>query len=86
MKKLLLLFASLTLIAPAANAERYWLIITSSKVTVGYAFEKIEMESITQCQEQGRIWKSRGKYSNLPEKLNINSYPAHGNWKCLIGK
>ena len=57
MKRLLLpLLASLAL-PTAVNAESYWLILHSFRGT-GKAFEKIEMESMEQCEEQGKVFMS----------------------------
>ena len=82
MKKLLLLFASLTLIAPAANAESYWLIITTVSRR---GIEKIEMASMEQCEKQGYIWAS--KTNDLIEgKPQSKAWTALGEWKCLKGK
>ena len=81
MKKLLLLFGSLTLIAPAANAESYWLILTTGSRR---GIEKIEMASLAQCEKQGYIWASTT--NDLIEKPQSKAWTAIGEWKCLKGK
>ncbi len=58
MKKLLLLIASLTLTAPAANAESVWLIITGTFQIEELAIEKIQMKDMDQCEEQAAKWVS----------------------------
>ena len=79
MKKLLLLFASLSLIAPAANAESYWLIITYGKGGADYpaGLEKVEMESSEACEKEGRKWE------NSPTQ-GVKS--THRRFHCVVGK
>ena len=82
MKKFLLLFTSLTLIAPPVKAEGVWLIMHHG--TQG-GFEKIEMASLAQCEKQGYI--SASKTNNLIEgKPQSKAWTALGEWKCLKGK
>tara|TARA_B100001093_G_C26729431_1_gene971515 strand:- start:186 stop:410 length:225 start_codon:yes stop_codon:yes gene_type:complete len=74
MKRLLLpLLAGLAL-PTAVNAESYWLILRVRGN--GKALEKIEMLSMEQCQEQGKVFKN---WQSINEK-NTNEYI------CLIGK
>ena len=63
MRKLLLIFASLTLATPAANAETWYLMAAGYKVRcqggcgVGLASWSIPMNSITECEEAGKKFK-----------------------------
>ena len=72
MKKLLvlpLLFGFTSVL----NAESYWLVIgkTYCLQGCGIAMEKIEMASMSQCEEQGKKYSSRGN--------------AQGHY-CIVGK
>ncbi len=60
MKKLLVLPLLLGFTS-AVNAESYWLILRWDD-PVGNSLEKIEMESMEQCKEQGEIWKYGYRY------------------------
>ena len=74
--KLLLLPLLATLALPTAvNAESYWLVLHQNYMDL----EKIEMESMEQCKEQGEAWRNSGIYGNS----------ALGNrmkYVCLKGK
>ena len=54
MKRLLLPLLAAIALPTAANAESYWLVLHSGGN--GKALEKIEMESMKQCKEQGEIY------------------------------
>ena len=69
-KLLIPLLAALAL-PTAVNAESYWLIIGDMS---GDALEKIEMQDMNQCEEQGKIFK----------KSKFLKYPAK--YICLTGK
>ena len=57
MKRLLLpLIAALALPA-AVNAESYWLVISAASQSSA-SLEKIEMSSMEQCEEQGKIFRT----------------------------
>ena len=71
------LFASL-LIPTVAKAERYWLIIKAQAHHKGTALEKIEMKSMEQCEEQGKIFTE-------PFAEDQKYIPYH-QFYCLKGK
>ena len=71
MKKLLLIPLLLGFIS-AVNAESYWLVLHSGGN--GKALEKIEMESMKQCKEQGELFK------------NFTKYNTYVKYICLTGK
>ena len=70
MKRLLLPLLAALALPTAVNAESYWLILRASAMQA-VSLEKIEMESMEQCEEQGKIWEKMGGYSK---------------YLCLIGK
>ena len=75
MKRLLLpLLAALTL-PTAVNAESYWLILGWSWNGYTFGLEKIEVESMEQCKEQGEEWRAGG-----------NGFIRGMSYKCLKGK
>ena len=80
MKRFLLLSLLLGF-APAVNAESYWLVLKTFTCGdgCGAALEKIEMASMEQCFESGKVWVSRDSSKYLKE-INKTSY------KCLVGK
>ncbi len=51
----------------AANAESFWLVLKISGRKSSANLEKIEMESLAQCEEQGEYWKSKdpNRFENL---------------------
>ena len=58
MKRLLLLALTAGLLTPiAANAESYWLIMSAGDADK-IDMEKVQMENLDQCMEQGKIFKS----------------------------
>ena len=75
MKSLLLPLLVVFALPNAVNAESYWLILQTGN-NYSRTFEKIKMESMDQCEEQGEIFKS---YSEGVR----NSY---GDYVCLTGK
>tara|TARA_Y100000991_G_C21767940_1_gene261732 strand:- start:126 stop:338 length:213 start_codon:yes stop_codon:yes gene_type:complete len=70
MKRLLLALSAVIVLPNAVNAESYWLILFDVKTGI----EKIEMESIEQCEENGEKFK------------NMKFYAPHKNYVCLRGK
>jgi len=64
----LLLLAALAL-PTGVNAESYWLVLIGRQQ--GTALEKIEMQSMEECEEQGKIF----------DNLSGNYY-----YVCLTGK
>ena len=73
MKRLLLPLLAALALPTAVSAESYWLILTDHKT---YAYEKIEMESMAQCEEQGKIFKD----------LKIGVVTRSQRYACLTGK
>ena len=49
------------------NAESTWLILKISGRKSAAYLEKIEMESLSQCEEQGKFWRSKdpNRFENL---------------------
>jgi len=74
MRKLIPLLAALSL-PTAVNAESYWLILSSGSGDSA-ALEKIEMASMEQCEEQGKIFTSEVKKFQGNRKQ----------YECLKGK
>jgi len=61
---LLFLSSALFLTAMNAQAESFWLIIQNS----AYGIEKIEMKTMSQCEEQGKHYT---KSSGIPRYLSL---------------
>ena len=62
MKRLPLPLLAALVLPTAVNAESVWLIIgyrTGPGLSAGVALEKIEMQDMTQCLEQGKKFKSK---------------------------
>ena len=72
MKRLLLPLIAALALPTAANAERVWLIIDLSR-----GMEKIEVENMAQCEEQGNVFK-KSKRLYLDSKFR--------GYECLKGK
>ncbi len=51
----------------AANAESFWLVLKLSGRKVPAVIELLEMETMAQCQEQGKYWRSKdpNRFENL---------------------
>ena len=56
MKKIILLFLLAFILPTSLKAESYWLVIQTSAMQA-LSLEKIEMESMEQCKEQGKIFR-----------------------------
>ena len=70
MRKFLIpLLASIAL-PTAVNAESYWLTYRKNMVESG-VMDKIEMESMEQCEEQGKRWEKENSLAS---------------YFCIIGK
>ena len=54
MRRLFIPLLAVLALPTAVNAESYWLVLQSGGN--GKALEKIEMESMKQCKEQGEIY------------------------------
>ncbi len=78
MKKLLLLLASLTLFAPAANAETVYLIIKSGRFGGGLALHSIPMDSIDQCEEAGGLLFASKRFDTKEGYADA--------YECITGK
>ena len=75
MKRLLLPLLAALAFPASVSAESHWLILTYG---LGYhnggkALEKIEMASMEQCLESGKVWVSRDSSKYLKE-INKTSY------------
>ena len=75
MKRLLLPLLAALALPTAVNAKSYWLIIGAYTGGGGVGLEKLEMNSMEQCKEQGEIFRTTGN--------DLNIYIAY---KCLKGK
>ena len=70
MKRLFLPLLAALALPTAVNAESYWLILIRDG-SQGQALEKVQVESMDSCKEQGEKWdKSLG----------------HRTYWCIIGK
>ena len=56
MKRLLLPIIAAFALPTTVNAESYWLVMSAAS-SASASLEKIEMESMSQCKEQGNIFK-----------------------------
>ena len=56
MTRFLLLLLAVLALPTAVNAESYWLVIQTSAMQA-LSLEKIEMASMEQCKEQGKIFR-----------------------------
>ena len=96
MKRLLLALLAALALPSAVNAESVWLVVKTTQcgwfngIThkagngCGAALEKIEMESMAQCHENGEVWNSEGYSKDRPEKREDAIW--HTAYKCLNGK
>ena len=57
MKRLLLPLLAALALPTAVNAESYWMVISAASNSSA-SLEKIEMASMEQCNEQGKIFKT----------------------------
>ena len=76
MKRLLLPLLAAIALPTAVNAESYWLLVEID-ISGGVEIEKIEMESMAQCNEQARIWLNSD---------NIKHEKKYRGYECLTGK
>ena len=73
MNRFLLLVLTAGLFSPiAANAASYWLILFSGN---GQASEKVQMNSMEQCQKEGELFVDKGP-----------NYIATPRFYCVTGK
>ena len=61
MKRLLLPLLAALALPTVVNAESYWLVLIGRQE--GIALEKIEMQNMEKCEEQGKIFYKKGGYS-----------------------
>lgn len=83
MKRFLLPLIAALVAPTAANAESYWLIIryvSGVSIKAGVALEKIEMNSMEQCEMMGAKWM--GSKETRVEKATGRSFA----YDCLVGK
>ena len=64
MKRLLLPLLAALALPTAVNAESYWLILR-----IVNSLEKIEMESMKQCEKQGSEWLSKSFFGSMGKNL-----------------
>ena len=74
LKQFLATAATLALVVPAVKAESHWLILKIAARHV-VVMEKIEMESLAQCESKGKWWRTQKPHSK-------ESYDYH----CINGK
>ena len=60
MKRLLLPLLAALALPTTVNAESYWLVLIGRQQ--GTALEKIEMQNMEKCEEQGKIFYDLGAY------------------------
>ena len=58
MKRLLLPIIAAFALPTTVNAESYWLVMSAAS-SGSASLEKIEMESMEQCEEMGKYWQER---------------------------
>ena len=75
MKKLLIPLLAAIALPTAVNAESYWLILGWSWNTYTAELDKIEVESMEQCREQGEYFRTKG-----------DGFIRGMSFKCLKGK
>tara|TARA_B100000401_G_scaffold414404_1_gene335246 strand:+ start:567 stop:794 length:228 start_codon:yes stop_codon:yes gene_type:complete len=75
MKRLLLPLLTALALPNAVNAESYWLILGWSFNSKTAELEKIEVESMEQCREQGEYFRTKG-----------DGFKIGMSFKCLKGK
>ena len=75
MKRLLLPLLAAFALPTAVNAESYWLILFLNSETS----QKIEMNSMEQCKEQGEAYKDSGIYGKSVMSRSMK-------YVCLKGK
>jgi len=72
--------------AQTAKAESVWLVLllfaSSKPSAAAAAFEKIEMEDMKQCEEQGSIYVSSKRIINS----KTWNKPTYKGFECLKGK
>ena len=80
MKRLLLPLLAALALPTAVKAESVWLILLNSASIQSSALEKIEMESMEQCEEQGKYFVDKGFSTRGKDYLKGMGY------RCIIGK
>tara|TARA_Y200000002_G_scaffold329093_1_gene293027 strand:- start:458 stop:694 length:237 start_codon:yes stop_codon:yes gene_type:complete len=78
MKRLLLLLIASLALPTAVNAESVWLWLSLKGPSGGPSQEKILMNSLEKCKEEGERWVMAGSKASLDR-----------NWRrfhCIIGK
>ena len=75
MKRLLLALLVALALPTAVNAESYWLIVFLNAKTS----QKIQMNSMEQCKEQGEAYKDSGIYGRSEMSKSMR-------YVCLKGK
>ena len=81
MKKLVIPVIALLIVAPPIHAGSVWLIMKEADYTKGefvLDIDKVEMESMQQCEEQGAIYASSERMGRVR--------PQYTGFECLEGK
>ena len=76
MKRLLLPLLAALALPTAVNAERYWMLLRTTNGGNGVAFEKIEMQSLSQCEEQAHKALKKFKQERFMDRYYV----------CIKGK
>ena len=86
MKRFLLLALTAGLLSPiAAKAESYWLVLGASHQQYSVTLEKIQMESMEQCLEQGELFR-KTKRTRDKASQGIQGGQSDAYFICLKGK
>ena len=84
MNRFLLLALTAGLLSPiAANAESVWLVLHANDADTE-TFEKVEMKDMTQCLEQGKIYRTTRRINGDESSQGIKT--LHRSFICLEGK
>ena len=67
MQRFLIPLLAVIALPTTVNAESTWLVLKISGRKSAAYLEKIEMESMAQCEEQGKFWRSKdpNRFENL---------------------
>ena len=67
MQRFLIPLLAVIALPTTVNAESTWLVLKISGRKSAAYLEKIEMESMAQCEEQGKLWRTKdpNRFENL---------------------
>ena len=84
MKRFLLLALTDGLLSPiAAKAESVWLVLGWAG-SYQMALEKIEMNNMSQCKEQGELWME--ELEDKKRRMHKGSFQRELRYHCIKGK